>query len=508
MTTLPATGYFTNASRTNAEAKQGQDDVLAFLRQMPGGDAPTTLTLASDQVTPTKGTHAIDTEAAASTDNLAQILQTNLPDGSYLFIHSANNSRTVVVKHAAGGTGQISLSDGLDFSLTEVTMWLLLQRNGTLWEERLRYYGNAPARLTRRQDWSKGANIASAATITPGNDGNYFEITGTTTITAIASVAAGSLIALEFQGILTFTHNASTLILPGAANIITAAGDTASFVSLGSGNWRCLSYQKANGTPPVATALPRGYAAGGLVTYISGTSISIGPGSFRDDADTENLLLASTLTMSGNGAWVVGNNQPKDSSDLTLSNGMTVHWHIIKRVDTGVVDILRSASATSPVLPTNYTKSRRWKSFKFTSGAQTFQSFTHTPWNDMIRYATSTLDVNLTSPGTGSQLRTLNIPTGVVVEVFFNARGTGHAGAGFAGVVFSDPASANETPSLTAAPLSMLYSDAGVVNNSLGSFRILSNTSGQIRSTNDASDASTTLEIATWAYIDAGGRNA
>jgi hypothetical protein len=38
------------------------------------------------------------------------------------------------------------------------------------------------------------------------------------------------------------------LILPTAANITTAAGDTAIFVSLGSGNWKCLSYTRASGT--------------------------------------------------------------------------------------------------------------------------------------------------------------------------------------------------------------------------------------------------------------------
>jgi hypothetical protein len=52
---------------------------------------------------------------------------------------------------------------------------------------------------------------------------------------------------LVFAGALTFTHNATSLILPGGANITTAAGDVAWVESLGSGNWKCLVYMPAAG---------------------------------------------------------------------------------------------------------------------------------------------------------------------------------------------------------------------------------------------------------------------
>lgn len=84
----------------------------------------------------------------------------------------------------------------------------------------------------------KGADIASAAALTLGTDGNYFDVTGTTTITSISTRAAGALITLQFDGALTLTHNATTLILRRAANIATVAGDIFQFVSEGSGNWR------------------------------------------------------------------------------------------------------------------------------------------------------------------------------------------------------------------------------------------------------------------------------
>lgn len=92
----------------------------------------------------------------------------------------------------------------------------------------------------------KGNDIASATTTDIGAvEGLAHDITGTTTITGLGTVRAGILKILKFEGALTLTHNATSLILPGAANITTADGDCALVISEGSGNWRCLSYFKA-----------------------------------------------------------------------------------------------------------------------------------------------------------------------------------------------------------------------------------------------------------------------
>lgn len=98
-----------------------------------------------------------------------------------------------------------------------------------------------------QQRWAKGADIASANALTLGTDGNYFDVTGTTAITSIGTVGVGTIIKLHFDGALTLTHNATDLILPGGANITTAAGDEAEFVEYATGDWRCVSYVKATG---------------------------------------------------------------------------------------------------------------------------------------------------------------------------------------------------------------------------------------------------------------------
>lgn len=96
----------------------------------------------------------------------------------------------------------------------------------------------------------KGADIASATTTDLGAvAGLMHDITGTTTITSFGTVSAGIWKVIKFEGALTLTHNATSLILPGGASITTADGDVAIVISEGSGNWRCLSYTRANGAP-------------------------------------------------------------------------------------------------------------------------------------------------------------------------------------------------------------------------------------------------------------------
>jgi hypothetical protein len=88
---------------------------------------------------------------------------------------------------------------------------------------------------------------ASAATCDIGSATEYrVKVTGTTTITSFGTVANSRKL-LRFTAALTLTHNATSLILSGGANITTAAGDVAEFASDGSGNWRCMNYERASG---------------------------------------------------------------------------------------------------------------------------------------------------------------------------------------------------------------------------------------------------------------------
>jgi len=128
----------------------------------------------------------------------------------------------------------------------------------------------------------KGADIASNGT---GSDigaslGAVLDITGTTTITAFPTATAGVLRLVRFTGILILTYNGTSLQLPSAANITTAAGDTALFESLGSGNWKCVMYQRADGTALVAGIVANHQTASyALIASDNGKLISMDVGS-------------------------------------------------------------------------------------------------------------------------------------------------------------------------------------------------------------------------------------
>lgn len=95
----------------------------------------------------------------------------------------------------------------------------------------------------------KGADIASVAGTTDigAVEGLMHDITGTNAITGLGTVRAGIFKILKFEAAASLTHNATSLILPGGANITCADGDVGFFISEGSGNWRCLHYMKASG---------------------------------------------------------------------------------------------------------------------------------------------------------------------------------------------------------------------------------------------------------------------
>lgn len=104
------------------------------------------------------------------------------------------------------------------------------------------------AQLRDGEGFATEATVASAATCNIGGANSLVvQITGTTTITSFGTDYLGPRF-VRFAGALTLTHNSTSLILPGAANITTAAGDTAIFVPQTAG-WRCVSYTRAAGAP-------------------------------------------------------------------------------------------------------------------------------------------------------------------------------------------------------------------------------------------------------------------
>ena len=96
------------------------------------------------------------------------------------------------------------------------------------------------------QSASPWVDLASAATTNIGaQTTDNLRITGTTGISSFGTAASGVTRKLRFAAALTLTYNATSLILPGAASVVTMAGDTVTAISLGSGNWVVTDYMRA-----------------------------------------------------------------------------------------------------------------------------------------------------------------------------------------------------------------------------------------------------------------------
>lgn len=135
--------------------------------------------------------------------------------------------------------------------------------------------GSTGRRPAVRREWLKGADVASAATVALGTDGNLFDITGTTEITSITILAAGTVVMLQFDGALKVTDGGN-LLLQG--DFYTAAGSALVLVSDGT-NWIELSrsHGAANsGSNDVGgdVAMPSAN------TFYDGPSLSLGAGTW------------------------------------------------------------------------------------------------------------------------------------------------------------------------------------------------------------------------------------
>jgi hypothetical protein len=172
----------------------------------------------------------------------------------------------------------------------------------------------------------KGADIASATTTDLSTaTGQFINITGTTTITGFGTVAEGRWVIAKFTGALTLTYNATSLILPGLANITTAANDVAFLMSLGSGNWQCAFFQRASGVP-----------IGGLPTSSTDHAIA------RFDGTTGKVQ-NSSATIDDTGNIAVSNASPiititdTDTGAVTQLSASSGVGSFFIQVDTGNV---------------------------------------------------------------------------------------------------------------------------------------------------------------------------
>ena len=235
----------------------------------------------------------------------------------------------------------------------------------------------------------------TASTLDPGSGSASIRRRDGTVLIG-GELVAGDIVEFKWDG----TYYRIEGIAPATAAAVTAGTDTQS------------------GITPAQLA-----AAVALRSYLSGLTLStagssatfgIAAGVATDSTNVFIMALASAYTKTTS-AWAVGTgNGALDTG--SIANSTWYHIFLIRRPDTGVVDVLISLSATSPTLPTNYTQFRRIGSMQ-TNGSAQWVKFKQV-CDDFYRLQIQ--DYSLPGTTQPATLSTLSVPTGVVVEPFTN----------------------------------------------------------------------------------------
>src|SRR5262249_26038594 len=268
--------------------------------------------------------------------------------------------------------------------------------------------------------------LASAATTELGSVPTHNVIvSGSTTITSFGNTAQINypMYRLFFTGAPLLTFNATSMQLPGSANIQVAPGDALVAQYANGGNWTVVEYTKASGIAIIPTPVP-GLLFGCTLSGGGSTTLTITACTTASDDNLTTQIIGSQYTKTF-ASWAVGSgNGALDTGSIATNTWY--HVFEITRTDTGVVDYLISLSATAPTFPANYTKKRRLGSIK-TDGTPNITSFFQN--NDTFLWGTiPAADFNAAGSTTAASL-TVQTPLGVRTEGIFATSSSSSAGA-------------------------------------------------------------------------------
>ncbi len=282
-------------------------------------------------------------------------------------------------------------------------------------------------------------------------------------------------------------------------------------VTLGTG----ISF--VGGALTVAPAYPRGFIDGCILSNGTDTTndINLTAGSCRDSTNVANIeVSANTSGKQLDANWAVSGttNSGMRNSAAGIANG-TYHIYAARTAASSTATIYAHTSAvTATALAAlqaegggaSYIYARRIGSILRESAAivqfkQNGNNFTR---------ATPKLDVSVTDPGVSAVTRTLSVPLGikVVADIYILAQNLGTSGA--VQSLFTDLDTTDTAPLATLSHTATLYAGAGYTLSNGSVMSIMTNTSGQVRSRMNYSDASVNLYMHTAGWTDARGKDA
>ncbi len=267
-------------------------------------------------------------------------------------------------------------------------------------------------------DWSDPSYVTG-----PIGPASEIEVGSTTTLPAgspasVTSTPTPTGISLDFGIPLSELTDDDKTLLSNAVTDANAAAD------------RAASYTPNSVSRSISGLVPYNDAVSPL------TVIGVSPGTARNSTNDVDIVLVSGILKQIDAAWSAGSGQGGLDTG-TVAIYTTYHLFVIRNPTSGAIDVLISASASSPLLPSGFTQYRRIAALKTNDNANIYPGV----WYANGEFAFSPPPPHTMPAPTSVTLWETFGPTGVKTKVKYmvNANDYDTGNPGFA-VVFRDPA--------------------------------------------------------------------
>lgn len=239
---------------------------------------------------------------------------------------------------------------------------------------------------------------------------------------------------------------------------------------------------------------PKGYLWGLTLSNAADTvnDITVAAGEAKDESHTGVMVLAAAITKQLDAAWAVGTNAGGLNTGVK-ANDTWYEVHLIKRVDTGVVDVMFTTTANRATLPANYTLQRRIGWIR-NNGTPTILQFTQV--DDHFTLTTQRNDAAFTATTTATAV-TLTVPPNSIAR--FRATTTSSTAVNTTNItVFSEIVEGNVAPDDTTGIGSIGACDIAGADG--GHFELRVSATSTIE--HDSDGTTYTVDISTYGWID------
>lgn len=289
MTDVPIKSHLTSPTTTEVQFQTALGAIVDVLNELSVVGEPEQLAIVLDVVTPTKCHIVVDTENLSASDQLAQILPTNI-GAKTIFVRCKSTVRPVTLMHKAGGTGSLNMANTSNVTLENERQMIAFVYNTSTqeWDELWRNWGiflptTSAAALARA---ALGLSAAAQAQLGVGSG---------------QIPTANMLGSLAFLSVIGATHILNDTINTG--HIVDQAISLQKMKSDASNKGKAIGYDPVSGlVAPLALS-----STGNMLIY--------------KDAGTYNWIVPDGVTRAK--AWVIGGGGGGTGVNLSQSDPVT-----------------------------------------------------------------------------------------------------------------------------------------------------------------------------------------